>query len=108
MGNPKSKPERETLIWKLNVPGLIEEIGKNCKEADALRIPLNVFLRFLKSIAEYAIRKDDPELNIYMLRMGLYDVPKLEIDKAILGELEIMNLTEEEKEQWIQRLKGAV
>jgi len=108
MESLKEKPAQEHLIWKLNAPGLLEEIAQNCRDAAYMSFPLNVFRKFLKSIAEYAVKKDDPELNILMLRMGLYDVPKLETDEAILGELEKLNLTEEEKQQWMTRLKNAV
>ena len=107
MGNPKSKPEQVPIIWKLNAPGLLEEIAQNCRDAAYMSFPLNVFRKFLRSIAEYAVKKDDPELNILMLRMGLYDVPKQETDEAILGELEKLNLTEEEKKQWVTKLKNA-
>ena len=107
MSRPKEKPAQGALIWKLNAPGLLEEIAQNCRDAAYMSFPLNVFRKFLKSIAEYAVKKNDPELNILMLRMGLYDVPKLETDEAILGELEKLNLTEEEKEQWMQKLKNA-
>jgi len=92
------------LIWKLNAPGLLKEIADCCRDAAYMSFPLNVFLRMLKSVAEYAVEKNDPELNVMMLRLGLYDVPAREVDDAILGELEKLK---EGKEKWLERLKGA-
>lgn len=101
----KNNDAQETLIWKLNSPGLIEEVGNCCTEAGALLVPLTMLQRMLKALAEYAAEKNDPELNIHMLRMGLYDVPARIIDKTILGEVEKLK---EGKELWLKRLRNAV
>lgn len=69
--------------WKCNTPGLIEEIGNCCTEAPALVTPLRILQRLLQELAEVAIRIDDPELNVMMLRLSLYDVPHMKIDAAI-------------------------
>ena len=75
------------LIWKINTPGLISEIGNCCRDATALKTPLQFLQRMLSSLAEYAANKDDPELNIHMLRLGMYDVPPDELDDAILKQI---------------------
>lgn len=93
------------LIWKLNTPQLIQEVGDCCRDAGALLVPLKVLQRMLKALAEYAAEKNDPELNIHMLRLGLYDVPPREVDDAILDQV---NKLKKGKEQWLMRLKGAV
>lgn len=100
-----SKENIPPLIWKLNTPALIKEIGDCCKDASALIFPLRMLLSMLNSVAEYAVKKNDPELNMLMLRMGLYDVPPMKVDDAILGELEKIK---EGKEEWLTKLKNAV
>ena len=79
-GSPSSDINLE---WKCNTPGLIEEIGNCCTEAPALVTPLRILQRMLEELAAVAIRIDDPELNIMMLRLALYDVPHMKIDAAI-------------------------
>lgn len=71
------------LEWKCNTPGLIEEIGNCCTEAPALITPLRILQGMLQELAAVAIRIDDPELNVMMLRLSLYDVPHMKIDAAI-------------------------
>lgn len=93
------------LIWKVNTPGLLAEIGNCCRDATALKIPLNMFQSMIRALAEYAAGKDDPELNIHMLRLGLYEMSKNKIDEAILGELDRLG---KGREEWLTRLsKGA-
>jgi hypothetical protein len=93
------------LIWKLNTPQLICEVGDCCRDAGALLVPLKVLQRMLKALAEYAAKKNDPELNIHMLRLGLYDVHPFDVDDAIIKQV---NKLKKGKEQWMIRLKGAV
>ena len=93
------------LIWKVNTPGLLSEIGNCCRDATALRLPLNMFQSMLRALAEYAVRKDDPELNIHMLRLGLYEMPAAKIDEAIVGEL---GRIKKGRKEWLTRLsRGA-
>lgn len=93
------------LIWKLNTPQLICEVGDCCRDAGALLVPLKVLQRMLAALAEYAAEKNDPELNVHMLRLGLYNVPPLKVDEAIIEQI---NKLKKGKEQWLIRLKGAV
>ena len=69
--------------WKVHTPRLLEEIAKCCKGSDALIIPFNIFKGILAELAECAIRKDDPELNVLMLRLALYDVKPKDTQEAI-------------------------
>ena len=66
---------------------------------------LNMFQSMLKALAEYAVRKDDPELNIHMLRLGLYEMPATKIDEAIVGEL---SKIKRGKKEWLTRLSRGV
>lgn len=93
------------LIWKVHTPWLLEEIGNCCRDATVLVFPLRMLQSMLRGLAEYAADKDDPELNIHMLRLGLYGVPAAELDSAILGELDRLG---KGREEWLTRLsKGA-
>lgn len=99
----KQKDSGEPLIWKLNTPQLICEIGDCCRDAGALLVPLKILQRMLTALAEYAAEKNDPELNIHMLRLGLYDVPHLKVDEAILDQVDKLK---EGKEKWLTILKN--
>lgn len=105
MENKKLVKEPQ-LIWKLNTPQLICEVGDCCRDAGALLVPLRMLQRMLKALAEYAAERNDPELNIHILRLGLYDVPAREIDDTILDQAN--KLPKERREGWLTRLKGAV
>lgn len=70
------------MKWKIDTPALIKETIAGNPTAWILRTPYLIFRRLLGSVAERAIAIDDPELNILMLRLGLYDVPHDQIDYA--------------------------
>jgi hypothetical protein len=72
-----------TLQWKVQTAQLIREIIEHNSNMWILRMPLLIFRRLLVQVAERAIAIDDPELNILMLRLGLYEVHPLDVDKAI-------------------------
>lgn len=71
--------------WKVYTPQLFREILTN-KECSVLAIPLRIMSGILVELADYAIRKDDPELNVLMLRLSLFDVPPRKIQEAIDAE----------------------
>jgi hypothetical protein len=61
--------------WKVNGPGLLEEIASCAipKSMGVLKFPLNIFKSLLYQVAERAIELDDYELNVLMIRLALYD-----------------------------------
>ena len=71
------------MMWKVQTGQLLKEIVENNPSAWILRTPVLIFRRMLVSVAERAIAIDDPELNILMLRLGLYEVHPLEVEAAI-------------------------
>lgn len=71
------------MKWKVHTPNLLKELVENNPTAWTLRMPIVIFRNILASLAERAIAIDDPELNILMLRMGLYEAHPTEIDAAI-------------------------
>ncbi|MBP2463914.1 MULTISPECIES: hypothetical protein [unclassified Rhizobium] len=74
------------MKWKVHTPNLLKELVENNPTAWALRMPVVIFRNILGSLAERAIAIDDPDLNILMLRLGLYEVHPTEIDAAIANQ----------------------
>lgn len=82
------KTESEIVIengFRVDTVSLLNEIVDNAmpKSMGILKIPLNVFKNLLAKVAERAIEINDPELNILMLSLNLYEVPAKEIPAAI-------------------------
>lgn len=48
-----------------------------------LKIPINIFRRLLVQVAQRAIEIDDPQLNILMLSLGLYEVHPEKVTEEI-------------------------
>lgn len=77
--------EKGTLIFRVDTVGLLQEIC-DCgldRNMGVLKVPLNIFRSLLWQVANRAGELNDPELNILMLRLGLYEVEHKEIEKAI-------------------------
>lgn len=75
----------KTHHFNIDAPQLLNEIA-DCAlphSAGVLKIPLNIFRTKLGILAQRAIELNDPQLNIIMLEMRLYDVHPKEIQKAI-------------------------
>lgn len=78
--------ETEMVGFNLNTLGLLHEIADNALpmgNMGVLKVPLNVFRQLLGAVAQRASEINDPELNILMLRLHLYEVPPMEIVEAI-------------------------
>lgn len=58
--------------WKVHTPSLLREVLSNPGTA-ILSQPINIFGRLLAQVAERAAALDDPELNILMMRLTLYE-----------------------------------
>lgn len=69
--------------WRVHTPNLIREMVEGNPGGWALVQPANIFLRMLTAVAGRAIELDDPELNILMLRLQLYDVEPAALTAAI-------------------------
>ena len=65
-----------------HLPNLLKEMAKN-DACSTMRIPVNITLQILSELAEYAIEKDDPQLHVFMLRLGLYEVSAADRVKKI-------------------------
>lgn len=70
------KNNEEKFEFNIDVPQLISEIFENNPGMDIFKIPFTVLQSKLRKLAKRAIELNDPELNILMLEMKLYDVEK--------------------------------
>lgn len=66
------------LEWKCHTPNLLKEVMSN-HGTEALAKPLEIFGHLLHRVAQRAAELNDPELNILMLRLTLYDAADPEI-----------------------------
>lgn len=76
---------KKMLHFTVDTPALLLEIVECAmdRKNGVLKIPINIFRGYLVKISELAIKLDDPELNILMLEMNLYEVPHNKIQTAI-------------------------
>jgi len=59
---------------KVNIRGIFEEILNNNEHTWVMKIPLLSILHILAQVGERASELNDPLLNSYMLKLGVYDV----------------------------------
>jgi hypothetical protein len=77
--------------FRVDTMGLLTEIT-NCalpRSMGVLKVPLNVFKNILGEVAERAIELNDPQLNILMLKLALYEMPPKEIPQAIEQQMKL-------------------
>jgi len=75
----------DTFHFRVDTPAFLNEMASCAlpKTAGVLKVPLNVFRNHLGLVAQRAIELDDPELNVLMLELNLYEVGPYEIVAAI-------------------------
>lgn len=76
-------PTETKLHWRVDTAALLREMVEGNPSGGILRQPVNILLGILELVAKRAIELDDPQLNVLMLRMNMYDVPVAEITRAI-------------------------
>lgn len=69
---PQKKSGARRAQWRVHTPRLLQEIGIN-PNLGILKVPLNLLARQLADVAKRAIELNDPELNVLMMRLTLYD-----------------------------------
>ena len=81
----EKQSNKNSLYFRVDTIGLLTEIADAGLERNmgVLKIPLNIFKNLLGEVAQRAIILNDPELNILMLRLALYDVKQTDIHEAI-------------------------
>ena len=76
--------KEQKLHFNLDMPKFLEELTtSNSKDIAAFKIPFRVLQGKLIKIGERAAELNDPELNILMLEMKIYDVEHNNIQKLI-------------------------
>jgi len=71
------------LHWKVNTCELLREIVENNNLTGVLQKPIIIFKALLAQTADRAVELDDPQLNICMLQLQLYDTPPDKLSLAI-------------------------
>jgi len=73
------------LRFNIDAPALLNEIADAAlmKNMGVLKIPLNIFRLYLVEVAQRAIELNDPEMNVLMLKMKMYDVNHSDIENLI-------------------------
>ena len=66
------------MHFNIDTPALIKEIAAN-NDLKMAQVPLRLLLGKLGQIALRATELNDPELNILMLEMKLYEIPHNDI-----------------------------
>lgn len=61
------------LSWRVNTPGLLNEILLN-KQCAILYRPLQIFAAILAEVGERAAELNDPKLNALMCRLSIYEI----------------------------------
>ena len=79
----KAAMRGEPLKWRCHLPNLFDEIINGHPSPGPLIGSVNITKQILVELAERAAEIDDPQLNILMLRLSMYDVPPKKITDAI-------------------------
>jgi len=78
------------LGFRVNTMGLLEEICQTTEKNGVLFVPLNTFKSLLAKVAQRATEINDPQLNILMLALNLYEVKPEKIVEAIEKQYDII------------------
>lgn len=81
----KKDIDKGVMNFRVDTLGLLTEIvecGLREKQG-ILKVPINVFKNLLADVAHRATELNDPEMNILMLSLGLYEVNPRDVVKAI-------------------------
>ena len=87
--------KEDTVYFKCDTPALLQEIMTGVIDnpksgASVLKIPLQILNNYLGQVAQRAAEIDDPQLNILMLEMKLYEVEHNQIPIEIVKQKERM------------------
>jgi len=78
------------MVWKVNTPALIAEIGNNNPNMRMISSPLMIFSSILAEVGERASELNDPKLNALMCRLSIYaesDQYSPEYNKQLVKEI---------------------
>ena len=77
-------------LWTVHTLNLLKEMVECNNKMGIFFQPVNIFREILCQVAERAIELNDPQLNILMLRLNLYEVPPDKIQDAISRQKELI------------------
>lgn len=75
--------KEEDMEGCVAVPVLLQEILRSCTEKEPLRKPITTMLQILAEMAQLALSRQDPQLTILALRLGLFPMPNDKLKKAL-------------------------
>jgi len=76
------------LKYKSNVKGMFREIVEANQQMWIMKLPLQLTYEILTELAVECSEIDNPKLNAFMMRLGLYDVSDVESENF---DLKFMN-----------------
>lgn len=62
----------DDMVWKVDMPRLLKEVAE-CSKSTPYPVTFTILARVLEMLTERAIEINDPELNIIMMNLGLYE-----------------------------------
>ena len=94
MGKRSKKKEQGTMVFRIDTMGLLTEIADAGLDRNMgiLYHPLNIFKNLLAQVAQRATELNDPQLNVLMLSLGLYEVAPNDIPRVIEEQIKLYNL----------------
>jgi hypothetical protein len=85
------------LLFSVHTPNLIREMVECNPGGWAVRTPAQVLLQVLAGVASRAAELDDPQLNILMMRLSLYDVEPADRAARIAEQTRLIEPTNREE-----------
>lgn len=80
--------KEEDLEGCVAAPVLLQEIVRSCSEQEAIKKPVMTMLRIFAEMAQYAAHRNDPGMNFFALRLGLFPMSQEDLKKALDYELQ--------------------
>ena len=80
--NKEEQRKNIGIYTKVDTPYLIKQVFDN-PGTSQLKIPFNTVLKFLGAVAQRASELNDPELNMLMIKLNLYEVKPEEASSLI-------------------------
>jgi hypothetical protein len=75
--------KEEDVEGCVSAPVLLQEVLRSCSESEPLKKPIVTMLQIFAEFAQYASERNEPELNIIALRLGLFPMPQDKLRKAL-------------------------
>ena len=84
-----SNVKTETITMTVDALHILEEVVQEDEMPFGIKLGVGMIHRLLQKVASRAAKLNDPQMNVLMLKLHLYDVPN--VSKAIAEQEEIMN-----------------